>query len=336
MGYASLSSLTLIAALGHTASCTATAKWTEEEISEVRSGVQSPEVPSGVESPELPSGASAEVPSGRCSPCSSEEDDTIKLPEELRGYCRYVVVRHPLDAQSYTVGVKYVKTTEGAVELCTNLAKNVGRKHKKHVNSWLCSSVVSGQECELADRCPNVHVTESGYENRRPWLRLAKSEKAEISPSKTEISSPRATENDTGFGTGSPTAAMLAGRRHSPPLPALSATGDNPWELLQKDQSLCISLPLSAGATNHTPYSLPLVETAPPQKMFSGDVLAANLEIIARAEHRFRLRRSSLRLMRRAVFPVGRLHRSSGVGLESSSWADQVDCQMDFSVFRRP
>lgn len=259
----------------------------------------------------------------------------IKLPDELRGYCRYVVVRHPVDALSYTIGVKYVKTTEGAVELCANLAKNVGRKHKKHVHSWLCSSVVLGQECQLADRCPNVHVTENGYENRRPWLRIPKGEKAEKgetspSPAPTETSSPSATEEDTNSCTGSPTAAMLAGRRKSPPLPPLRENGETPFLLLQEDQSLCSWLPLCIGATKHTPYSLPFAESAPIKK-----ILPAHVEMIAQAEHRLRLRRSSLRLMRRAVFPVGCLPRS---GLESS-WADEVECQMDFSAglnFRHP
>eukprot|EP00667_Euglena_gracilis_P028980 EG_transcript_37680 len=104
----------------------------------------------------------------------TSSEDPIKLPKQLRGYVRYIVVLNPEDGQPYSVGVKYVCNTEGAQALLTYLTRNVNRKHKKHVHSWLCQSVVDGSHCELGDDCPNIHVTPQGYNGKRKWLRPLK------------------------------------------------------------------------------------------------------------------------------------------------------------------
>lgn len=104
----------------------------------------------------------------------SEYQEPIKLPRALRGYVRYVVVLHPVDCKPYSIGVKYVCNTEGAQGLLAYLMRNVNRKHKKHVHSWLCQSAVDGSHCELGEQCPNIHVTPQGYESRRCWLRPLK------------------------------------------------------------------------------------------------------------------------------------------------------------------
>eukprot|EP00992_Anisonema_acinus_P012384 TRINITY_DN8087_c0_g1_i1.p1 TRINITY_DN8087_c0_g1~~TRINITY_DN8087_c0_g1_i1.p1 ORF type:complete len:246 (+),score=25.91 TRINITY_DN8087_c0_g1_i1:94-831(+) len=97
----------------------------------------------------------------------------IHLPDELQGDVRYLVVRHPEDFEAYSIGVKYICQTEGADDLIKSLLKNVTRKHKKHVNSWLCAACVTGTTCALAERCPNIHVTAEGYRSRRLWRRAS-------------------------------------------------------------------------------------------------------------------------------------------------------------------
>lgn len=107
-------------------------------------------------------------------PSSEDANEPVLLPKELRGYVRYIVVRHPGDRNPYSIGVKYVQNTEGAQSLLAYLIRNVNRKHKKHVHSWLCQSAVDGSLCELGFQCPNIHVTPDGYSGRREWLRPLK------------------------------------------------------------------------------------------------------------------------------------------------------------------
>lgn len=104
------------------------------------------------------------------------DSDLVKLPKELRGYVRYIVVLNPADGKPYSLGVKYVCETEGSQNLLAYLKRNVNRKHKKHVHSWLCQSVADGcyQDCELHKQCPNIHVTAEGFHGRRNWLRPLK------------------------------------------------------------------------------------------------------------------------------------------------------------------
>eukprot|EP00994_Dinema_validum_P009296 NODE_909_length_1241_cov_241.701342_g677_i0.p1 GENE.NODE_909_length_1241_cov_241.701342_g677_i0~~NODE_909_length_1241_cov_241.701342_g677_i0.p1 ORF type:complete len:311 (-),score=14.68 NODE_909_length_1241_cov_241.701342_g677_i0:195-1127(-) len=102
-------------------------------------------------------------------PSISPTYEAIQLPTQLRGYVRYLVARHPQDHLSYSIGVRYVYRTEGTEELLTFLAKNISRKHKKHVHAWLCESVVNGSSCPLHDKCPNMHVSPEGYGLRRVW-----------------------------------------------------------------------------------------------------------------------------------------------------------------------
>lgn len=85
---------------------------------------------------------------------------------------RYIVVLNPADGKPYSLGVKYVCETEGSQNLLAYLKRNVNRKHKKHVHSWLCQSVADGcyQDCELHKQCPNIHVTAEGFHGRRNWL----------------------------------------------------------------------------------------------------------------------------------------------------------------------
>eukprot|EP01004_Peranema_trichophorum_P008060 NODE_6824_length_839_cov_34.994413_g6225_i0.p1 GENE.NODE_6824_length_839_cov_34.994413_g6225_i0~~NODE_6824_length_839_cov_34.994413_g6225_i0.p1 ORF type:complete len:146 (+),score=18.48 NODE_6824_length_839_cov_34.994413_g6225_i0:55-438(+) len=96
----------------------------------------------------------------------------VQLPYALRGYIRYVVVLSPEDNLEYSIGIKYIYLTTGAKDLLGSLKRNAERKHKKHIQSWLCVSVIQGECCPLKQNCPNIHVSLKGFESRRVWNRL--------------------------------------------------------------------------------------------------------------------------------------------------------------------
>lgn len=75
------------------------------------------------------------------------------------GEFRFVVGVDPTDGLAYSITYRDVLPTEGLRGVVAHLQKNAQRKHKKHVQVWLCHSVVDGVPCSLGESCPNLHAT---------------------------------------------------------------------------------------------------------------------------------------------------------------------------------
>eukprot|EP00906_Rhabdomonas_costata_P019299 RCo028195 len=95
--------------------------------------------------------------------------DPITLPIALQGYVKYVVALDPADNCPYSIGIRYVCRSKGTQDVLIRLTSNISRRHKKRVHGWLCPCVSQGRLCPLHWRCPGIHVTPSGYAQRRQW-----------------------------------------------------------------------------------------------------------------------------------------------------------------------
>ena len=96
--------------------------------------------------------------------------EIVLLSPTLKKYVRFVVLLDPVSLAKHSYPIAGVKSTEGALSILNVLEQNVQRKHrKKSVVAWLCDSVIRGYRCCLGAHCPNVHVTNRGYETRRLW-----------------------------------------------------------------------------------------------------------------------------------------------------------------------
>lgn len=97
--------------------------------------------------------------------------EPIFLPPQLQEYVRYVVALDPTDEKPYSISIRGIGPTQGMRDIFDYLQRNLNRKHKKHVQAWMCQSSVCGEVCALGDGCPNVHVSPEGYIKRRLWVR---------------------------------------------------------------------------------------------------------------------------------------------------------------------
>ena len=60
-------------------------------------------------------------------------------------------------------------------------------RHKKHIKSWLCESVVTNTPCEAGQNCPHIHCSQDGYQTRRDWILSA--DRSTSSPHKSAVDS---------------------------------------------------------------------------------------------------------------------------------------------------
>jgi hypothetical protein len=81
---------------------------------------------------------------------------------------RFVVIIDPADGTAYSVSIRHIRQTDGLLEILSCLSKNEKRKHKKHVQAWMCQY---GDQCTLQNSCPNIHITPEGHTKRRVWYR---------------------------------------------------------------------------------------------------------------------------------------------------------------------
>jgi hypothetical protein len=99
-------------------------------------------------------------------------EELVVLPPTLKKYVRFMVLCDPVSLVKHSYPISGVQSTEGASYILNFLEKNVQRKHrKKSVVAWLCDSVIRDYRCCLGVQCPNVHVTNQGYKNRRLWAK---------------------------------------------------------------------------------------------------------------------------------------------------------------------
>jgi hypothetical protein len=102
--------------------------------------------------------------------------EVVVLPPTLKKYITFVVLRDPVSLVKHSYPISGVQSTEGAFNILTNLEQNVQRKHRKSVFAWLCDSVIREYRCCLGVQCPNVHVTDQGFQTRRLWAKTCPEE----------------------------------------------------------------------------------------------------------------------------------------------------------------
>eukprot|EP01012_Entosiphon_sulcatum_P040091 TRINITY_DN53730_c0_g1_i1.p1 TRINITY_DN53730_c0_g1~~TRINITY_DN53730_c0_g1_i1.p1 ORF type:complete len:181 (+),score=13.74 TRINITY_DN53730_c0_g1_i1:16-558(+) len=96
----------------------------------------------------------------------------LVVPKTARGYMRFVVVSNLEDGQNYTVGVAHVLDTKGGRRYTRALIQNIFTKRKIHVQGEICPCSVSNDSpCPFGTECPRIHVTQEGWQARRPWIR---------------------------------------------------------------------------------------------------------------------------------------------------------------------
>jgi len=109
-------------------------------------------------------------------------EDSNEVRPQLSGAARCILVEHPLDGQTYSVAIKHLCPTEGAMALLRVLAARREQRHRKPLHAALCLPFLQGLTCPHDALCAAIHCTAEGLAAMRPWTPTPRTPKAVTCP----------------------------------------------------------------------------------------------------------------------------------------------------------